>query len=113
MLPGCKVPYLGSEWFNIVYAAVRIARHPYFISRAPSPPHSQIGLVEALHDHLKGKAGSAPMTLGAVLQGQAGKSGGGVDGVCADREGVLLKTALLYLSSQEVRGIFSIGSDDY
>lgn len=58
---------------------------------------SQIGLVEALHDHLKGRV-AAPVTLGAVPDSSQEKGG-----VCADRDGVFLKAALLYLSSEEVR----------
>ena len=54
--------------------------------------------MEALHDHLRGKSGAASVNLGAVLQGQ-----GGYGGICADGEVRFLKTALLYLSSQEVR----------
>lgn len=57
----------------------------------------QVGLVEALHDYLKGKLGAAAVTLGDALQGQAGYGG-----VCADGDGAFLETALLYLSSQEV-----------
>ncbi|CAM9884029.1 unnamed protein product, partial [Ectocarpus sp. 12 AP-2014] len=57
----------------------------------------RVGLVETLHAHLKGKPGSAAVTLGGALEGRAGYGG-----VCADGEGVFLKTALLYLSSQQV-----------
>lgn len=55
--------------------------------------------METLHAHLKGKPGSAAVTLGGALEGRAGYGG-----VCADGEGVFLKTALLYLSSQQVKG---------
>ena len=51
--------------------------------------------MEALHDHLKGKA-AAPVSLGAVPDNQE------KGGVCADRDGVFLKAALQYLSSLEV-----------
>ncbi|CAM9213321.1 unnamed protein product, partial [Ectocarpus sp. 13 AM-2016] len=57
----------------------------------------RVGLVETLHAHVKGKPGSAAVTLGGALEGRAGYGG-----VCADGEGVFLKTALLYLSSQQV-----------
>lgn len=61
-------------------------------------PNEQVGLVEALHDHLKGKLGAAAVTLGGALQGQAGYGG-----VCADGKGAFLKAALLYLSTEQVR----------
>lgn len=61
----------------------------------------QVALIEALHEHLKGKlASSSTMSLGAALQGQ-----GGYGGVCGDGDGMFLRTALLYLSSQEVSGV--------
>lgn len=53
--------------------------------------------MEALHDHLKGELAGAAVTLGGALDGQAGHAG-----VCADGDGVFLKAALLYLSSEEV-----------
>lgn len=53
--------------------------------------------MEALHDHLKGSLPPAPANLGAVPEAQGGKGG-----ICADSEGVFLKTALLYLASKEV-----------
>lgn len=59
--------------------------------------NNQVGLVEALHDHLKGKLADAGASLGGALDGQAGYGG-----VCADGEGVFLKAVLLYLSSEEV-----------
>lgn len=67
------------------------------------PNTTQVGLVEALHAHLKGKPGSAAVTLGGALEGKAGYGG-----VCADGEGAFLKTALLYLSSQQVKGNKSV-----
>lgn len=63
----------------------------------PIPNNNQVGLVEALHDHLKGELAGAAVTLGGALDGQAGHAG-----VCADGDGVFLKAALLYLSSEEV-----------
>lgn len=56
--------------------------------------------METLHDHLKGTVPTAPPNLGAVPDVQGVKSGH-----CADGEGVFLKTALLYLSSREVRNL--------
>lgn len=67
------------------------------------PNTTQVGLVETLHAHLKGKPGSAAVTLGGALEGRAGYGG-----VCADGEGAFLKTALLYLSSQQVKGNISM-----
>lgn len=54
-------------------------------------------LLEVLHDHLKGVAADSS----EVQPGQAAQPSKG--GVCAEADGIFLKTALLYLASQEVR----------
>lgn len=87
-------------------SSVTVGKRAYFLGDIafslttdipPSSQFVQVGLVEALHDHLKGSLPPAPANLGAVPEAQGGKGG-----VCADSEGVFLKTALLYLASKEV-----------
>lgn len=56
-------------------------------------------LLEVLHAHLKGVAADSS----EVQPGQAAQPSKG--GVCAEADGVFLKTALLYLASQEVRNL--------
>lgn len=63
----------------------------------------QVKLLEALHDHLKGLAADTS----EVKPGRASQPG--KSGDCADGDGVFLKTALLYLASDEVRFAFFIG----
>lgn len=99
------------SWTTNFFADKSLGGTPLLTPLRPRPPsrgqpvlpitNNQVGLVEALHDHLKGKLAAAAVTLGGALDGQAGYGG-----VCADGEGVFLKAALLYLSSEEVQMFF-------